>query len=220
MFWMGGDSGSHNPFPEKGVTKWSLDKCSWWRIPSIGTSRIHMENTSGIYHIDQEFLDELTRNIEDCSERTISHNIYREAYNQRVERRTSSLVVSITALENSVKSYIASTVPNSEWLIENIPSPPVVNIMRHYIPKIYESRNNRSIMMPSSLLNRLGEVIKHRNKVVHGLPFWRLKKSVFDLDSFLQDVKDALYLLDYLSGYEWAYDHLSDKTKDEFKRIV
>lgn len=43
-----------------------------------------------------------------------------------------------SALETGIKTHISKLSPDTEWLLENLPSPPIDKIFKNYIPLLYE----------------------------------------------------------------------------------
>jgi hypothetical protein len=64
------------------------------------------------------------------------YELMREAWAQRSANPRSALITAITALEIAVKQFIARRVPPADWLVENVPTPDVIKLIREYLPAL------------------------------------------------------------------------------------
>jgi len=207
--------GSHDPFSSRGG-KWSRDKKYWHPMPAgyscsveaLGTTRFSKEEKKDIRKI-----------IKVVKEEPVYHEMYREAWGQRHSNPRSSLVTGLAALEVATKTAILSLVPKSEWLVENLPSPPVVKILQYYIPSLKALNTIDGVVLPppsaSGVLEILNKAVSKRNQLIHsgGQPLKGDK-----LDVTLNAIKDTIWLLDYYLGYEWAYQFISEETRRELDK--
>lgn len=106
---------------------------------------------------------------------------------------------------------IVDLAPVTRWLREELPSPPLVRMMTHYLPQLEiraaVPKDNRC---PKQFRKRLQAAVEARNRVVH-----RGKQPELSLYTALRSVREFLYLLDYYGGHEWAVAYLSEETRRE-----
>ena len=80
--------------------------------------------------------EEIVRMVESGDQEPVAHQLLREAWELRSSNPRSALAIGIAAAEIGVKDLIASLVPNAQWLVMEMPSPPVVKILREYLPML------------------------------------------------------------------------------------
>jgi hypothetical protein len=142
----------------------------------------------------------------------IGHELFSEAWQIRESNPRSSLIIGIAAIEASFAECITILVPDSRWLINHVPSPPLVTMLKNYLPllpcknKIFD----KILPPPTSITNILIQAVENRNQIAHGRANTFKKK--FDLEEFLRSTRDILYLLDYYCGHTWAFEKLRPET--------
>lgn len=190
--------------------EWSEDGEHWHRVWGGGTLTISIEGRSPLRDRWRTFVEQQIDPIPE----PLGHELYREAHVLLTETPRSALLTVVTAAEVGVKQCIATLTPDTEWLLENLPSPPVVSLVEHYLPKLkpispYQGR--QVCPPPKPLLDELKAAINLRNRLTHAgseLP------SLESLKPKFHAVRDLLWLLDYYLGHEWAMEHLSAATID------
>jgi hypothetical protein len=206
--------GPHQPFSSRGG-KWSRDNKYWHPIPTgLGIS---LGDIFSITRFSKEEKKDIRKIVKERKEEPVYHEMYREAWGQRHSNPRSSLVTGLSALEVATKITISSLVPKSEWLIENLPSPPVVKILRDFIPSLEALNmiNGAVLSPPDDILETLKKAVSKRNQIIH-LGGQALKGD--KLDVMLNAIKDTIWLLDYYLGYEWAYQFISEETRRELEK--
>lgn len=133
----------------------------------------------------------------------LGHGLLREAWRIHESNQRSALVIAIAAVETQVKEFITHSAPETEWLIENFPSPPLHKIIKDYLPRLtsYSGEANLIPQIPKEWRSILHDAVEKRNKVVHGR-FVNIDHE--ELILVLNTVFDFLYFLDYHSGEKWA----------------
>jgi len=135
----------------------------------------------------------------------LGHQLWREAWNLHYSNRRSSLVIGVTAAEVGMKQLIATLVPTARWLVEELPSPPLVKMMKHYVPDLpVRVEVDRDRRCPKHLLTKLQAAVEERNDVVH-----RGATPGIYLRETLLAVRELLYLLDFYAGNLWAVSYFS-----------
>ncbi len=123
----------------------------------------------------------------------------------------------ITALEVTVKNYIAELVPHAEWLALNLPTPPVAKMLYKYLPNLPAPQQlNGRVVFPFSE-SKVSGWVNLRNKVAHG---GELPPGEKDLEELLAGVRDLIWMLDYYRGCPWALDHLSDAGREAVRAVM
>jgi hypothetical protein len=104
-----------------------------------------------------------------------------------------------------MKQLIATLVPTARWLVEELPSPPLVKMMKHYVPDLpVRVEVDRDRRCPKHLLTKLQAAVEERNDVVH-----RGATPGIYLRETLLAVRELLYLLDFYAGNLWAVSYFS-----------
>ncbi len=75
----------------------------------------------------------------------LGHTLAREAVALASKSPRSSILIMTAALETAVKMHISCIAPDSAWLIQELPSPPIFKILRDYIPLIHRRRGKELV---------------------------------------------------------------------------
>lgn len=140
----------------------------------------------------------------------LSHILAREATVLIEYHPRSAILMLVSALETGIKTHISKLSPDTEWLLENLPSPPIDKIFKNYIPLLY-AKCGRAIEFQQelkSLTKQIKEIIEVRNKIAHT---GKLPENIGNIYQMLQSVFDILYLLDLLDGNQWAKELVSSE---------
>lgn len=171
---------------------------------------IEVPGMHGIHWDDSDLKDFQELWAQNDISEPIGHTLLREAASLASESPRSAILILSTALETAVKMHISRIAPDTEWLMEEIPSPPIFKILRDYIPLIHKRRGNELTFWEDvkPFIKDVQKLIELRNKVAH------TGKIPIDSDSMqkkIELVSDILYLLDFLDGHHWARSLASDK---------
>ena len=133
----------------------------------------------------------------------LGRTLVREAIALADESPRSAILIMTTALETGVKIHISSISPNTDWLMEEIPSPPIFKILRDYIPLIHKRLGNDLLYWEKvkPFIKDVQKLVELRNKVAHT---GNIPKDSDSIYNYLELVSDLLYLLDVLQGHDWA----------------
>jgi hypothetical protein len=107
--------------------------------------------------------------------------------------------MAFSAIEIGVKNFITLQIPKAEWLVENLPSPPVSRIFGKYLP-LLDNKSHFSAEIYKKMSIKIQKIEEKRNKITH-------TGSIVDnqeVYNIVNEIRDLLYFLDYLSGQEWA----------------
>ncbi len=99
--------------------------------------------------------------------------------------------------------HVSHIAPDTAWLMEEMPSPPIFKVLRDYIPLIHSARGKEIIYWDKvkPFIKKAQKLIELRNKVAHT---GKIPENAGPIQNNLELVSDLLYLLDVLNGHEWA----------------
>lgn len=200
--WYGGISGPHSPIRRRlGGILWSLDGRSWEVISSYNP----VASLELRYAPEQRHFDEVQKLLNKGVTEPFCHQLFREAWEQRHTNRRSALLLGIASAEVGFKEFVAVVVPSAEWLVENIPSPPLVKMLEEYLPILSRSAGAGSPPIPSrDVLGLLRDGVQLRNKVAHYSSREIDSKKLLDI---LYAVLDVLILLDHHRGFDFSQSY-------------
>jgi len=138
-----------------------------------------------------------------------ARELLREAWSEENKNPRSALVIGIAALETGVKDLIIALVPETEWLIRNLPSPPVFRMLGEYLPEL-RVKNQRVLCPSPEMAQEVRKWINRRNDLSHGKS---ADINVDELTKFLLLVSDLLYAGDYAMGFDWALELIQPETR-------
>ena len=193
-----------------GRSEWSLDGRAWYQLPQRG----HVEVWASPILDPAVSAKQVKALIRRSQTEPLHHLLWPEARSLQTSNRRAALVIGVAALEVAVKQYIADRVPNSEWLVFNLQSPPVVSILKNYVPTLpaVNTIGGKVLPPPKRLRNILDEAVQLRNDVAHrGQLEWKPGMLIEILDA----IRDVLYLLDFYAGQSWAKACLSHTLQTE-----
>jgi hypothetical protein len=147
------------------------------------------------------------------SEEPLGHELLREAKAaMRNGSPRSGLLLAATALEAGVKTHAAKLVPDADWLLAEMPSPPIHKMLRHYLPNLHASRGTGLAEWAKlkPLFKDAEKLAKYRNDLAHAgdMP----ANVITALPELMNSVSDLLYVLDALEGHQWAKGCVSHRT--------
>lgn len=207
--WRYGQPGPHNPILSSTPTEWSFDNSTWSILPT----QLPLE-IGPLCLIDASLA--VHREVNNLVAEGINEPIGRELYNEsleQVERNPrSSLIMGIAAAEVGMKQYVGELVPQAQWLVEHLPSPPLVKMVEEYLPlSPAKARIGTEVLAPpKELIENLKKGVNLRNSLVH-VGSANLSKTT--LKQVLTAVSDLLWLLDYYRGFTWALDHVTEEAR-------
>lgn len=151
--------------------------------------------------VDSKDLQQLWEN-NDIAE-PLGHTLVREAGALASESPRSAILIMTAALETAVKMHVSSIAADTDWLMEEVPSPPIFKILRDYIPLIHLRRGNDLVFWDNvkPFIKKAQKLIELRNKVAHT---GKIPEDAAPVHESIELVSDLLYLLDVLAGHVWA----------------
>ena len=197
--WSQAASGGQSPFAHVG-SFWSEDKTNWQIMPWKLSVRIG--EARGI-NIGQQAIGRVTELWASNHAEPLGHQMIREALDIAGSNARSALLIGVSALEAGLKDYIQSKIPNSDILLEEMPSPSVENMAQKVIPALHKAQSAESPHFPLNKddSDRLKKWVSQRNRVAHGI---QKTVKVEELIAFLKFTRSLLYKLDFCRGHRWA----------------
>jgi hypothetical protein len=142
----------------------------------------------------------------------LGHTLLHEACSLAVESPSGAILIMVAAVETSIKTHISRVAPDTAWLMEELQSPPIFNVLRDYIPWVHQRRGEDmsfwTLVWPA--IKKIKKLIEVRNKVAHT---GKIPEDAEPVRAYLQVVSDILYLLDVLDGHEWAKQRVSHSAR-------
>lgn len=194
--------------------EWAYNGKDWMLVQNI----IQLKVIAGAVYqqISDEVVSSANKLWQSSTDEPLAHELLQEAWGNINNNPKSALVIGVAAAETGMKHLIAKLVPNSAWLIQNIPSPPLVKLLEEYLtelPTKVKTVNKALPKLPKSLLSSVTKAVLLRNEIVHG------KNVNLDLDlakEMLKTIRDVLYILDLYAGHIWAVDCISCETQSDW----
>jgi hypothetical protein len=201
----------------EGGLDWSLDEVTWSpaRLPGKGVGSSELRSTTH----RPKTIEDITALLLRDERAPTAHELLREAWNLKPTSPRSALMLGLSALEVGVKAFVATIVPNSEWLCFEVPTPPVVRILREYLPQLPVRQTiGGKVFVPDATLNTIKKATEQRNRVAHRGVRVEYSQS---LNEVLSSVQTVLFLLDYYAGHSWALNNIRESAVlDELRKAL
>jgi len=151
-------------------------------------------------------VDEIVALLKSKIQEPLGHELLREAKELQHSSPRSAVLIAVSAIEVAVKSVIVSKVSDSAWFVNNMQSPPVVDILTQNFPllfsdvnKFYEPTKKRG------LIKVIYDAVTIRNEMVHRGALPPKRKKVAEI---IAAVQALLWICDYFSGNIWAEKYI------------
>jgi hypothetical protein len=208
--WRYGILGPHSPYSSRD-SEWSFDGEEWHSLPHAVQIQGEVESTRTV-HVTEEVKADAEALLSAGIAESLGHDLFREAWALRKSNPRSALVIGVASLEVGFKNFVAELVPDAEWLVEKVPTPPLVAMLKNYLPKLPVkcTFDGNALPPPKKLLNSIGKAVEERNHVAHTSSAALEPEA---LKEWLLAIRDVLWLLDYYRGFQWASTHVREETK-------
>ncbi|MGZ4325853.1 MAG: hypothetical protein ACXVH1_27950 [Solirubrobacteraceae bacterium] len=212
--WRSGELGPVRPFDRPAIS-WSLGDGKWHDFPGDTSLVLAYFVWLDLRPDAEQELDQL---VAVGQVEPFAYELLREAWALSETNPRSSLLLAITALEVAVKQFIADRVEGSGWLVNNMPSPEVIAILRDYLPTLVPppgalERAAKLEPLSDELLDLLRKRRDQRNRITHSPQAHRQSAELATADraqSAVLAVRQVLLRLDVANGHEWAREHISE----------
>jgi hypothetical protein len=145
----------------------------------------------------------------------LAHQLLIEAVGTAKSSERVSLMFSVIALEVGLKALIIELQPQTEWILTEMPSPPIIAILCNYLPTLpagFLIGGKKPSGISKRVIDDVKKAVTLRNNLAHrGVA----KIDAVWLDDWLLNCKDLLYLFDVYAGRLWAFDRISVKFQRE-----
>lgn len=184
---------------------WRCGEGGYPHVPQNGgpTHAVTIKGMFGIHWSERHASDLQNLWVHDSISEPLGHTLLREAAALSHESPRSSVLMMAAALETAVKTHVSNIAPDTAWLMEEIPSPPVFKILKDYIPLVHQKKGNElkfwDKLKPE--LKKVQKLIELRNKIAHT---GKLPVDIESIENNIDLVSDFLYVIDVLDGHEWA----------------
>lgn len=184
---------------------WKTVQENYYAVPWPQQGSITLPMVAGLQwkDEDQQIFSQLW-NTE--SEEPLGHQLLREAKGIVEHNHRSALLICYSALEVGLKQHIGTCVPKALWLATYSPTPPLLKILKEYLPEIHAKNKNFDnwLKIKSMLNDTIKEFTEDRNRLAH-----RGEKLKGSVDDYLQLTENLLYAFDVFEGHDWAKNHVS-----------
>ena len=119
-------------------------------------------------------------------------------------------------MPTGLKKVIGLIVPDAQWLLEEMPAPPIGKMLRKYIPtlKVKSHITGKLIVPPAKLIDKLEDASKARNKIVHVGDKAPEHKELVEM---LEAIRDFLWVCDLYRGELKNVGFISDHVLKAWK---
>ena len=195
--------------PALGGVEWSMNGVAWrldLRRPTL---------TSAAFGPDLVMTDgrraDIERLLASGEHEPIQQSLLREAESLLENNPRSALAIGATAAEVAIKVLVSTLAPQTSWLIQNLPSPPIAKILEEYAPSFLPTG---SPAFAPKLIKGLKAAVTLRNELVHGA---RTAVEPNRVSAAFEVFRDVVWLCDYFCGIPWAVNRVSRATLAEMK---
>ncbi len=188
---------------------WQVDNAGFYAV-GFKKSAFQIQVPVGITW-DERDKAELQALWDEGFEEPLAHELLREAKTLAQSSPRSALLILAAALETGIKTYIMRKAPQTAGLVDKVPSPPVSQLFKDYLPKLHASVG---CLVPywtelSSLFTSCKKLFEDRNRLAHGSESLEPDK----LAAYIDAATELLYLLDVLEGHDWAKEYVGTGIK-------
>ena len=203
-------AGWPRPYSSRGI-EWSDNGTEWHPFPT--NLQVRIGSARAGTPLGQERVDEVNRLLGRGAEEPLAHYILREARASLGRHNVSALVMAMSAAEVGLKQLVSRLVPGAGWLVENVPSPPLVRMLIEYLPQLPLVNADAALAPPAkSILDALRKGVTMRNSATH---IGTRHVDIDEVEHVVDAVSDLLWLFDYYGGEEWAQQYLSESVQAE-----
>lgn len=143
--------------------------------------------------------------LEANEDEPLYQSLLREAESLLENNPRSAVAIGATAAEAAVKALVSKLAPQTSWLVQNLPSPPIFKILDEYLPLLLPPEAPR---FDVGLIKNLKTAVLLRNELIHGA---KAKLESAEVTSALATFRDIAWLCDYFSGTGWAANRVSQR---------
>jgi hypothetical protein len=216
--WSVGEMGPSDPLTNVQLS-YSLDGAEWFEIGPphlLRMSRFHTHSH------DPKWVARLQAQLDEGVHEPIARALLREAWSSHFTNPRAALVLGVAALEVGTKDCIARLMPESTWLVDNMPAPNVHKMIKDYLPELLANRGNLRIYAPTRKpMRAVQTAVENRNTVVHRFATSEAYEKAVQalrylaLEETLLMVEEFLSLFDLYTGMPEARRRIRTETRQE-----
>jgi hypothetical protein len=198
------------------VVQWSWDGLQWHPLPLAMQAEIYAYGYCGLSTTRVAGLQAL---IAGGNGEPPHHELFSEAWSLQDEAPRSSLTIGVAALETAAKWAVMRLVPGSEWVVTNLPSPPVERVLRDFLPtaSVPTWPDGLRRQVPEALMKIVQKGVKLRNEIVHQAA---AAPSADSLEAILLGLREVILICDLYGGHTWSEEHLAENTLAEMRNPI
>ncbi len=185
--------------------EWSIDGLEWHCLPSSITA---IPTIRSELRVTTDALKEVVEAAHNPPPHLLPYELLREAMELQSKQPRSAVIIALAAVEIATKGLVARSLPETAWLVENIPTPPINRILREYAPNI-QTPAGHSLKIPKEILRSHQSAVKLRNQITHTS---QPAPSITRARQILSTASDILRLIDAAEGYSWADTLLQNRS--------
>lgn len=134
------------------------------------------------------------------------YSLFREAWQASLGHPRAAFITAFAALETACKEWLGEQLPDTKWLVESMPSPPLAPLVAQYIAPVAERRGFREeAAQLASMEGDLKKYAQRRNELAHG------RGGVFnhrETKAALRTLERAYWLLQVAASVPGARENL------------
>lgn len=209
--WVYGQRGRSNPFRDESIA-FSIDNRVTWHPLALPLS-VYGYSIRPIAPAENAFAF-VSSLLTSGTREPLGHELIRDAWQQRVASPRSALVAAVSAVEVGLKELISDLVPQAEWLALETQTPPVVKMLKNYLPTlpVRLTLNDEAPPPPPRVRRIIQDAVEQRNAISHQ---GARPPDIRALLEIIEAVEDTLWLFDYYRGHHWALRIISHETQSE-----
>lgn len=211
--WVTNAPGSHHPF-RSGALEFSLDGTQWHlapKRPPNAPTGLRVHQGVALARVDPALVSGMA--VAGQSE-PVGHSLIREALDLAGRAPRASVVIATAAVETAVKQAVSILTTEASYLVDEMPSPPVLKLLKVYLPSLPSLgvAGAAALPAPKHIHTSVQWLVETRNAIVHK----RQSQQWFpDLAVRLAHAQDLVWLLDAYCGHDWALSHVSPETRQQ-----
>ena len=214
--WRYAQEGPPSPISTRGLFCAISKEDSWHSVPGR-YSILNVTPPHSVLDSRQVEEDEVLALIESQGGEPVGHELLREAKELQHASPRSSVLVAVSAAEVAVKSVIVNKLPEAAWLVDSMQSPPIVNILIEYFPKLFDDREKfYEPTKKQGLVKTICDAVLIRDRMAHKGAAPPVKGKISEN---ILSVELLLWICDYYCDYKWARSHIQRIQEDLKDRI-
>ncbi len=189
--------GSHERFQTILASEWAADGQDWHPLPLKGYVKA---SHWAVPRFDGSTVNSVQRLLSNGMSEPTSEELLREAWAVHTANPRAGLLLAVAAAEVGFKELVVDLVPQTQWLTLNVPSPPLVGLLKNSLPEL-PVRQGNATAAPQELRKVVQKAVEARNTLAHQGEFDSLG---VDLDEIIDVVRLLLRQFMYYRGFAWV----------------